>query len=58
MRCRLLALLLLLCHSALAQPLPSSTEIDPGSTSVGPWSGISSLRGAWVAVNSNYAVRA
>lgn len=52
----LLALLLGLCHSAVTQPLPSSTEVDPGSTSVGPWSGISSLRGAWLPVNSSYTV--
>ena len=49
-----------LCSSTTSQPLPSSTEVDPGwpgSLADNGWEVLSSNVGAFVAVNSSYTVR-
>lgn len=52
------AALTLQAGCGLAQPPPSSTEVDPGgSATTGTWQVLSSNVGAFTGVNSSYTVR-
>ena len=52
------AALALQAGCGLAQPPPSSTEVDPGgSTTTGTWRVLSSNAGVFTGVNSSYMAR-